>query len=148
MGAEKHRGTPSLREFATRLLAGEGAAAKRAGVNAPAFHTCEKLRPPLGKMMGVAGFRSLFSRALALASADVPALCALHVKADGSLEGIEELEGKLSADEMALAEVILVERLLELLVTFVGPALTLQLIRNAWPGTKFNDLDFKTGDLP
>lgn len=145
MGAE--RKSVTLKEFARRLLTDEAAAGKRAGVSSPAaFRTWEKFRLPLDRMMGNAGLRSLFSRALALASAEVCWLRTLHLKADGSLEGLEELEEKLSAGEIARGETALVERLLELLVTFVGTALTLRLIQDVWPAGKFGRLDFGKGD--
>ena len=65
---------------------------------------------------------------------------ALHIKADGSLEGLEKLEVKLDSREVAEGELVLVSHLLGLLVTFIGPALTLGLLRDIWP--KMNDLEF------
>jgi len=133
-----NRTTPKLKEFARGLLAYEAAAGQRGAPRSP-FRVCEKLRQPLGKVLGVAGFRALFSRALALASGEVSWLQGLHIKADGSLEGLQELEAKLEKDEIALGEVVLVARLMELLVTFIGPALTLRLIHDAWPKASFGD---------
>ena len=136
----------TLREFAKRLLADEAAAGKRAGVNSPAaFRTWERVRLPLGRMMGNAGLYSLFSRALALAGGEVSWLRALHVKADGSLAGLKELEEKLNIDEIARGEIVLVERLLDLLVTLIGPALTLRLAQDVWPEANFDGLDFGKG---
>jgi len=137
---------PTLNELAKRLLAYEAGAGKRAGANqSTAFRVCEKLRQPLGQLLGIAGFRALFSRALALAGEEVRWLRALHIKSDGCLEGLGELEAQLDQDGIAAGELLLVARLLELLVTFIGPALTLRFIQDAWPKGRFDDLDFDKG---
>ncbi len=131
-----------LKVFAERLLVYEAKAGNCPGPNeSAAFRVCEKLRQPLEKFLGVAGFRALFSRALALANGEVPWLRALHIKADGSLEDLGELVAKLGEDEIASGEIVLVARLLDLLVTFIGPALTLGLIRDVWPKAAFDDLN-------
>jgi hypothetical protein len=130
-----------LKEFARRLLDYDAALDKSAqSKNSDVFRICKKLRQPLGRLTGVGGFRSLLSRALALAGAELPWLRALHIKADGSLECLEKLTVELDAGEIAEGEVALVSNLLELLVTFIGSALTLQLLQEIWP--KMNDLDF------
>lgn len=135
--------TAELKEFARRLLACEVASRKPGGAkDSAAFQVVEKLRGPLAKLLGTGGFRALFSRALALANGEVAWLRALHIKADGSLEGLEELEAKLDRDAIARGEVALVAQLLGLLVTFIGLPLTLGLIRGAWPKAAFDDLKF------
>jgi len=132
---------PKLTLFARRLLACEAALGKPAGTGDSAtFRVCEKLRGPLGKVTGVGGFRSLLSRAMVLAGAEVPWLRALQIKADGSLDGLEELEVKPDSRAAAEGEVVLISQLLGLLVTFIGPALTVQLLQNIW--TNLDDLDF------
>jgi len=133
--------TPKLRGFARQLLAHDAASGKSAGTNDfKAFRVCEKIRVPLSRLAGVGGFRSILSRAMALAGAEVPWLRALHIKADGSLEGLEELGAKLDSGKIAEGEVSLVSHLLGLLITFIGPALTLRLLRDIWP--KMNDPEF------
>ncbi len=122
------------KEFARQLLAYEAASGKPAAASdSVAFRVCEKLRVPLGKLVGVDGFRSLLSRALALACGEIPWLCGLQTKADGSLKGVDELEAKLDSSAIAEGEVVLVGQLLGLLVIFIGPALTLGLLRDIWP---------------
>ena len=111
----------------------------------PAFQVCEKLRAHLATFMGNAGFRALLSCALALAKAEVPWLRAVHVKADGSLEGLEELDAKRNPDELFEGGVVLVAQLLGLLVAFIGEKLTLRLVREVWPEVPLDDLDFSKG---
>ncbi len=133
--------TSKLKQFARRLLSLEMESSKPADVkNSAAFHVCEKLRVPLAKFMGTGGFRALLSRALALAGAEVLWLRTLQIKADGSFEGLDELEEKFKANAVAEGEVVLVARLLELLITFIGPELTLRVVRDIWPET--DDLNF------
>jgi len=132
---------PKLKGFARRLLAHDAILGKPVGTkDSKDFRVCEKLRGPLSRLTGFGGFRSLLSRALALAGEEVPWVRALHIKADGSLEGLEKLEVKLDSREVAEGELVLVSHLLGLLVTFIGPALTLGLLRDIWP--KMNDLEF------
>jgi hypothetical protein len=120
----------------------ESAAAKPAGVNnSPAFRVCEKLRQPLSRLAGVAGFRSLLSRALALANDEVRWMKAIHVRADGSLEGLDEAQAQLSETEIADGEIVLIAQLIGLLVTFIGEELTLRLVQESWPDAPFDDMN-------
>jgi nicotinic acid phosphoribosyltransferase len=134
------RDSPNVKDFAKQLLALESLSPdKSEGADGDAaFRICEKLRVLLQRLMGAAGFRALFSRALALAGEDVAWLRGLHIQASGALEGLAELKPKLSDEQMAAGEIALVTELLELLVTFIGPALTLQLLREAWPNADFS----------
>jgi hypothetical protein len=120
----------------------ESAAAKPAGVNnSPAFRVCEKLRQPLSRLAGVAGFRSLLSRALALANDEVRWMKAIHVRADGSLEGLDEAQSQLSETEIADGEIVLIAQLIGLLATFIGEELTLRLVQESWPDAAFDDMN-------
>jgi hypothetical protein len=125
---------PQLRNLARRLLVLEASSEKtRDAEGSAAFAICEKLRQSFSTLAGVAGFRSLLSRALALAREEVSWLKAVHVNADGSLdvEGLDETQ--LSDAEIAEGEAALVAQLIGLLVTFIGATLTLQLLQQAWP---------------
>ena len=98
----------------------------------------EKLRIPLTRFAGAEGFASLLRRALMLARADVSSLQSVKVGSDGRLEGIEQLAAETGAGAAgagAEAVAAVAERLLELLVTFIGERLTLRLVREAWPDT-------------
>src|SRR5665213_1374282 len=95
------RATPKMREFAERLMAYETRRHNFSETKTPAaIFVGEKLRPHLAMLLGNVGFRALLSRALALANAEVPWLRAVHVKADGSLEGLDELETQIDADKI------------------------------------------------
>ncbi len=133
------------KDFARRLLAFEAASGGPAEAkDSPGFGVCEKLRRPLAKLMGVTGFFSLLSRALVLAATEIPWLRELRVKADGSVDGVGEVEAKLDARAVAEGEVALVGHLLALLVTFIGPTLTLGLLHDIWPDWTIDIAESKT----
>jgi hypothetical protein len=136
------RSTPKMEGFAQRLVTHETVGNKPFAANAPAAFggVVEKLRRPLVALTGVTGFRSLLSRALALSSEEVRWLRAVHIKADGSLEYPAEM-ADVDKKEIANGEVALIARLLRLLVTFIGEALTLRLLQDAWPEVPVNDFD-------
>jgi hypothetical protein len=124
---------PKLMDLARRILADEAASGKLAAGDSAGFSACERLRGPLGKMMGVTGFRSLLSRAVALGGAEAPFLLALPINADGSFEGLAGQRAKLEPRAFAAGERVLVAELIGLLVTFIGWRLTLHLLREVWP---------------
>jgi hypothetical protein len=120
---------PQTRDLAQRLLACQNATGKTSEpTEFAAFRVCETLRQPLCALAGVAGFRSLLSRALTLARAEAPSLGAVRVAADGSLQGLDELRPQVDADQAREAGIILITQLLGLLVRVVGEAMTLQLV--------------------
>jgi hypothetical protein len=124
--------SPLMRDLARRLLAASQTAS---GPHVPeAVLVIEKLRISLTQVAGADGFASLLRRALALASAEVPALRSAYVSADGRLEGVEQLAGHGGSvgDEEAVA---ITAQLLGLLVTFIGQPLTVKLVRKALPET-------------
>ena len=140
-----NRVNPKLREFAVRLIAFEAKESKSSGTQpAAAFPVPEKLRPHLATLMGTFGFRSLLSRALALASAEVSWLGTVEVNADGSLPRWEELAAKIAPADIIEGRVVLLTQLLGLLVAFIGANLTLHLVHEAWPNLprRKNDLNF------
>ena len=139
------RATPQMRDFAERLIAYETKGNKPSKTKTPtACLVCEKLRPHLATLMGNTGFRALLSRALALANAEIIWLRAVHVKADGSLEGLDELHAQLDPDEFFEGCVVLLAQLLGLLVAFIGENLTLRLVREVWPKLSLDDLNYGT----
>jgi len=134
--------TQQMHSFARRVLACEPPGREPSEAKPPeAFQVFDKLRPHLATLMGNGGFRALLSRALALAKAEVSWLSAVHVKADGSLEGLKELRGQLDSAEFFEGSVVLLAQLLGLLVAFIGENLTVLLVREVWPEVSLNDLD-------
>jgi hypothetical protein len=124
--------SPSMRDLARRLLVASRSASD------PHVHeamrVCGTLQISLTRFAGPDGFKSLLSRALALASAEVPSLQSVTIGKDGRLEGFEQLAadagtGALEGD----AAVAITAHLLYLLVIFIGQPLTLSLVREAWP---------------
>ena len=125
----------AIQQLARQLLAIE---ATRSGSGKEpqdrTLRACERFRLPLTKLVGVAGFVSLMSRALALAKGKAPSLAALHVAADGSLEGFVDAPAAVGPPAPEQPDgAVLVAELLGLLVTFVGQPLTLNLVRQSWP---------------
>ena len=119
-----------LKKIARQLLAAETAAGKPSGKDSRVvFPVYDKLRGPLSQLMGAAGFHSLMIRSLTQASGEIHALKGVHVNIDGGLEGLDKLELRMAA----AGEAMLLSQLLGLLVTLIGPALTLQLLRDTWP---------------
>jgi hypothetical protein len=136
-----------MRNFAERLIAYETKGDGSSETNTVAvFLVGEKLRPHLAMLMGNVGFGALLSRALVLATAEVPWLRAVHVKADGSLEGVRGPGAQVSPAEIFEGRVVLLAQLLGLMVAFIGERLTLSLVREMWPKLPLNDLDFGNGD--
>lgn len=105
------------------------------------FRVYEKLRRQLCALAGTAGFQSLASRALTLARSEAPGLSAVELTADGYLQGIGELDLQPDDHETGEREVILIAQLLGLLLTFIGEALTIQLVLDMWPEAALDDGD-------
>jgi hypothetical protein len=136
-----NRATPKLRIYAERLIADEMSRNESSKSNPTvAFVVIEKLSPHLGALMGAAGFRALLSRALVLANAEVAWMRELQVRADGSFEGLNELEARANPEEIVDGGIVLLTTLLGLLATLIGEDLTLKLLSN------FNDLELGPED--
>jgi len=123
-----------MRNLAKRLIAHEARKNKLSKTKSAAiFPVWEKLRPPLASLVGSTGAGALLSRSLALASPEVAWLRAVHVKPDGSLEGLDEIKARVGVQQLAEGRIAIVARLLGLLDALIGENLTQQLIREAWP---------------
>jgi hypothetical protein len=132
-----------MRDLAERLIAYEARENKSSKTKTrAAFLVDDKLRPQLATLMGNVGFCALLSRALALANAEVPWLRAVHVKADGSFEGLDELGAQVDPAESFEGRVVLLAQLLGLLTAFIGEDLTLRLGREVWPKLSLDAWDF------
>jgi hypothetical protein len=127
------------RHLAQRLLTYEAVAGENSEpAESGAFRVCAKLRRPLITFAGVAGFRSLLSRALTLARAEAPGLSAVQVAADGSLKGLDEFASQTDKKQARDGGAILVAQLIGLLLTFIGEGLTLRLVQDVWPEAGFD----------
>src|SRR6185369_1368138 len=113
------RATLRMRDFAKRLMAYEALGNRPETTALAAVRVSAKLRSHLTTLMGNAGFHALFSRALALAAAEVSWLRPARVAADGSLQGLEELRARLDSNEFFKGSVVLLAHLFELLVAFI-----------------------------
>jgi len=130
---------PESRHLAQRLLTYEAVAGENSEpAESAAFRVCAKLRRPLITLAGVAGFRSLLSRALTLARAEAPSLSVVQVAADGTLKGLDELEPQIGKEQARDEGAILIAQLLGLLLTFVGEGLTLRMVQDVWPEAAFD----------
>ncbi len=129
--------TPAIKDLARRLIAYEATRGPSDGAVGAALRACETLRGSLAKFVGAAGFRSLLSRALAMAKSESPSLGPVRVGPDGSLDGLEGVEPNQDAD----AGAVVVSQLLGLLVTFIGEPLMLRLVHDAWPDASEAEMD-------
>jgi len=120
--------SPDIQKLAERLVSYEAGKNSSAGEIPLEFHVIEKLRRPLIALVGVAGFSSLLSRGLVLATKEVPGLSVVQVKPDGSLEGLKEVD-----QGQTKGPALLVAQLLGLLVTFIGESLMKKIVADTWP---------------
>jgi hypothetical protein len=133
-----------MRYLARNLMIYEGPEnhSNNGSIAPDAFHFNHRLRSQLATLYGIAGYRTLLSRALVRADAEVPWLREMHMKADGSLEGLEALQERLDPEEILDGKVELLAQLLGSLVAYIGPGLTSQLLGRVWPKTPMNKADF------
>jgi len=137
-----------MRYLARYLLTYEGMSAKTSEpMESATLRVYEKLRQSLSAFAGVAAFESLAFRALTQAKSEAPSLWAVQIAADGSLHGLGEFEPQIDIDKDLAGEggTILIDRLLGLLLIFLGEALTLSLLRLAWPGAALDDCNSENG---
>ena len=133
---------PQMRDLTQRLLTYEASAGNTSeSVESTILRVYEKLRGNLCLLAGVAGFYSLASRALTLARSEAPSLSAVQVAADGNLQGMSAIEPSTNVKTEGVYEggVTLISRLLGLLLIFLGEALTMNLVRDAWPDAALDD---------
>jgi hypothetical protein len=141
------KASPQLRRFARRVLAYETPLRSKAsdGAGQLTFQVIDELRPELVNLMGMGGFRGLLSRAISHGGEELRWLRAVHVKADGSLEGFEE-HAQLSPAQFAEGKVVLLAQLLGLLVALIGVRLTVRLVLDVWPKLSLDDLNLGNGE--
>jgi hypothetical protein len=117
-----------------RLIAHERRSAADAGEAArAAFLVCDRLRRPLCVLAGIAGYRALLARSLALARARAPWLVEVKIAPDAALDFPPEAAARLAPAEFERGGALLVSEFLGLLSVLIGDTLTLRLVSNAWP---------------
>lgn len=126
---------PAIKALARRLVAFEATRNPSDGPVGATSRACDALRGPLAKFVGADGFRSLLSRALALAKVEIPSLGSVQMRPDGSLEGLEGVEQNQDAGA------VVVTQLLGLLVMFIGEPLMIRLVQDAWPDATVAETD-------
>jgi hypothetical protein len=144
-----------MRNLAYRLLAFEATADKTSEpVESATLRVYEKLRQSLCALAGVAAFQSIAFRALMQAKSEAPGLWAVQIEEDGSLQGLgefglqpDEFERQLGSGKEQVSDggLILIDHILDLLLIFLGEAITINLLRNAWPGASFVDRNTENG---
>jgi hypothetical protein len=145
--------SPKTRDLARWLLNYEAVSAKSSeSMESVTLSVYEKLRQSLSAFAGVAAFEALAFRALTQAKSEAPSLWAVQVTEDGSLHGLGEFEPQIDIDKDLAGKfpageggIILIARLLGLLLTFLGEALTLSLLRVTWPGAALDDCNSENG---
>jgi len=135
-----------MRGLAERLIAHEASENKSAGGKSPGFFpVSQKLRLPLAALVGNTGFGALMSRALALTRSDVSWLHLIHVTADGALVGPADLDAQVTPGNLDAGRIALLAQLLELLESFVGENMTIQLMSELWPDLRLTKLHSARG---
>lgn len=122
----------NIREIAERLVVYKTEPKTSEATKPAATQICEKLSLLLGKLIGAAGFRALLSRALTIAKRETEALATVSITDNGSFKGLTE--------KAAEASPVIIAHLIGLIVTFLGEALTLRLLHDAWPDLSDSDI--------
>lgn len=137
---------PRMLDLSREFIACEGLARQSSGGSVTVADICEKLRPKLSTLMGATGYHAMLARALALATAEVPALASLEI--DSAHRLVERNTTSTQKDGMADIEGggELLAQLLGLLVAFIGEKLTRQILLEIWPQAFVNDSKFATGE--
>lgn len=132
------------RALAQWLFDYEISAAKSAEEKAEAIsRILDKFRHTLSILAGIAGYKSLLSRALTLTIAEAPWFDTHKVDNGGYLTVHAEVPRQ-AVDKAAKGEVILIAQLLGLLFTFIGINLTKRLVHEQWPDSLFDEISSGT----
>ena len=130
-GASLNPPDPARLEWATRLLAHEGATGGEGEPGAAAGLVYDKLSASLVPLLGAAGVDALFARSVVL----VQGKSAIFGEAS-VLGGAPKLRASLRAQDPAIppeSAAALFGTFLALITTFIGDRLTAQVLRSAWP---------------
>ena len=129
--------SPTTLAWARRLTAVEAAGKAISDVQVhESVRVFDKLRISQSQFIGVVGFETLLRRAIARAAAEFPFLHEVTLTAEGRVEGLDRLAAK---EEGVEATIAIIAHFLDLMVTFIGEALTIRLVANAWPDASLAD---------
>ncbi len=133
----------SVRQYATRVVVHESGEDSSVAMSPQkALLVCQKLRPQLENLVGHEGCRVLLMRSLVLATPEVSWLRDVHVNPDGTFDVSDELERKVEPESAIEGGSVLLGVLLELLVNFIGIALTFGVARRVWPELQVSETEF------
>ena len=119
-------------ERAKRLLASEGSTGHPESCAAAAGRVYDKLDAHLAPLLGRKGVQALFARSAKLAQIDLAPVAEMTSGDEGSTKlraYLQPLEPALAAETAAA----LFGTFLDLITTFIGERLTVQVLRSAWP---------------
>jgi hypothetical protein len=135
-GVAMKRASAVQAQRAKRLLAIEGDVGGSAKESAAAAgRVYEKLAAQLAPLLGAAGVRALFVRSAKLARDERAFLAGLAPAIEGSTgdpAGLGAYLQTLEPPAAAEAAVLLFATFLDLIITFIGDRLTVQVLRGAW----------------
>ena len=124
------RPSAEQREWASRLLASEGASESSHEIAEVAGRVYDKLHAHLDPLLGAAGVRALLVRSAKLTEVEFPFLRTPTIQGSMKLrECLREQEPTIAA----AAAATLFGTFFALITTFIGERLTTQLLRSAWP---------------
>lgn len=111
-----------------------GAAAESEASAAAASRALARFRETMTRLVGTAGFSALVRRALDRVSAERDFLREARSSADPSseLEGLGEAPGERDPADVHAALESVLAHVIDLVFRFLGPRLTMQLVRSAW----------------
>ena len=130
-GGSVNHPDPARLEWATRLLAQEGAAGSEGEAGAAAGRVYDKLHAKLQPLLGAAGVDALFARSIMLVRGEFADFGEASV-----LGGAPRLRDCLQAQDPAIAPeaaAALFGTFLTLITNFIGERLTAQVLRSVWP---------------
>ena len=138
--AEMRYATPPLRRIATRLLTHEmgGQPATAEGLAAASGRLLDRLSGRLAEVIGPAGVRAIFLRAIKLRKPEFPFLDERIVPEGWGESLAEPLRVRLQGQQSEViqeASVILFATFAGLLAAVVGDRLTRSLLQQIWPDT-------------
>ena len=105
--------------------------------DAPQFRVIEQLCGKIAEVHGNTSLEALLSRALVATRADFPWLRSAKASKSGELVGLEQIYPP-DPEQAMRGELAVLSSLIELLRSFLGDSVTLQLLRTLWPLASLN----------